>query len=51
MALGEQFLRAMLMQQWRRASSSFRVARLSGAKTKMHDLHQYLGFSRADDDL
>src|SRR5216683_7176521 len=42
MALGEQFLRAMLMQQCA-AQQFFRVARYQ-AQNQMHDLHQYLGF-------
>jgi 3-oxoacyl-[acyl-carrier-protein] synthase II len=42
MALGEQFLRAMLMQQ-RVAQQFFRVARYQ-AQNQVHDLQQYLGF-------
>ena len=42
MALGEQFLRAMLTQQ-RVSQQFFRVARYQ-AQNQVHDLHQYLGF-------
>jgi 3-oxoacyl-[acyl-carrier-protein] synthase II len=42
MALGEQFLRAMLMQQCV-SRQFFRVARYQ-AQNQVHDLHQYLGF-------
>src|SRR5580704_3478990 len=42
MALGEQFLRAMLTQQWV-ARQFFRVARYQ-AQNQAHDLQQYLGF-------
>ncbi len=42
MALGEQFLRAMLLQQ-RGAGQFFRVARYQ-AQNQVHDLQQHLGF-------